>query len=274
MRPRVPEGPRFLRSDGTPDKMTRVHKEQKWINETKEPEVLHSPNAPLRSVVIELLQSNLLNVIVAEGDKYLGVGTLPKVTALIALWRDRNTPIYKIFLEPLKRLEERVPPITDEMNDKDVSKLLDENALIDEYPVVSNEKVVAILPVREIIGKYSPSAPSVQLSSIAQEVPKVGSVGEALLVMEEKGVPVVLVEDKVLDARSVLKKIWDERRKSIGEVSFDDVATENFNLFKASLTLKEILEEIDPHKVDYILVDDDGKVKYVPLGRVASKLLH
>ena len=275
MRPRVPEGPRFLRSDGTPDKATRIHKEHKWYNEVIEPEFLHAPSSPLRPAVIEILSRNISNVIVAEGDKYQGVVRLPKLASSLALWREREVPIYKLLLEPLKRFEEGIPAITEDSPDKEVASLLNANPCIDEYPVVSSEgKVVAILPIREIIAKYVPQMSTVTLKEVVDdEVPVVGSVGEALMIMRDKEVPVVYVEDKVLDARDVLKTIWENRRLNIGEVSYESVLKEA-NVFKGDVSLKDVLSELDVMKVDYILVEDGNKVKYVPLGRIASRIFH
>jgi hypothetical protein len=273
MKSRVPEGPRFLRSDGAPSKPTRVHKEQRWIEEVREPEMLHSPSAPLRTAVVELLYQRFLNVVLAEGDKYVGVAKVPKIASTIALWRDREQYVFRILLQPLKRVEEYSPPITNLMGDREVSEIIENNPNVDEYPVVSHEKVTAILPIREIVYKHTPNAPAVTLSSLALPVPAVGSVGEALLSMRENDVPVALVEGKLLDARDVLKRIWESRRSKVGEIAYEDLLREDFSLIKGSTSLKDVLNDIDPYKYDYILIDDEGKVKYIPLGRIASKLL-
>jgi len=275
MRSHVPEGPRFLRSDGTPDKSTRIHKEHKWHKEVVEPEFLHAPNSPTRVAVIEMLKRNISNVILAEGDKYQGVVELPRLAASLALWRDRDVPVYKVLLEPLKRFENKIEPISEESSDREVSLLLEKYPLLDEYPVITEEdKVVGVLPVREILSKYAPQLLSTPIKELdGEEVPVVGSIGEALMIMEEKMLPVVFVEDKTLDARSVLEVVWNNRRVKIGEIGYNASLKEPA-IFKGEISVKDILSEINLSKVDYILVDDEGKVKYVPLGRIASKIFH
>jgi CBS domain-containing protein len=248
-----------------------VHKEAKWLNEVKDVEMLFSPHTPLRPAVTELLKAHVNNVITADGDKYLGVALLPKIAATIALWRERETPIYKVLMEPIKRVESYVPPLTAETSDKEVREILAKHPLVDEYPAVEDHKVAAILPVRELIVKYTPNAPQIMIKELAEEIPTVGSVGEALMIMEEKELPVVAVEDKVLDARKVLERVWEMRRYTVAHLQFDDLLEEP-QAVKATVSLKEVLENIDPMKVDYILVDDEGKLKYVPLGVIASKV--
>jgi len=272
MRPRTPEGPRFLRSDGTPEKLTRVHKEYKWVQEVGEPEALHSPSTTFRAVLLDMLNTHRLNVIVADGDKYVGIATLPKLAAAISLWRERETPIYKILLEPLKRIEEKVEPLVDGMGVKEVAEVLRKlPPAVDEAPVVKEEKVVGVLKLREVIAKY---VSDVTLGSLAVRIPTVGSVGEALMEMENKDLPVVMVEDRALDARDVAKRIWEERTKPVGSVHFEDLLTEPYEVFKESVTLREALEHLDPHKVDYILVELGEGYGIVSVPKLAAHLIH
>jgi CBS domain-containing protein len=251
--------------------MTRIHKEAKWLDDAREPEALHNPHTTFRAALLEMLTNHTLNVIVADGDKYEGVITLPRLVAAIALWRDREQPIYKILLEPLKREMQRVEPIVDGMGDKEVAEVLRKAPAMDEFPIVKEEKVVGVLPVREIVAKRVSDA---TLGSLAEPLPRVGSVGEALMEMKEKGLPVVAVEERVVDARDVAKRIWEERTKPIGHVTFEDLAVEPYEVFKDSVKVRDALETLDPHKVDYILVETGEGYAVVTLNKLAAHLLH
>ncbi len=242
------------------------------MQEAYEPEALHSPNSTFRATLLEFLNVHRLNVIVADGDKYVGLATLPKLVAAIALWRERELPIYKILLEPLKRIESKVEPILDGMGDKEVAQVLRKApAAVDEMPVVKEEKVVGVLKIREVIAK---EVSDVTLGSLAEPVPRVGSVGEALMEMESKELPVVAVEDRILDARDVAKRIWEERTKPIGHVSFEDLLVEPYEVFKENVTVREVMEHLDPHKVDYILVESGEGYGIVSLPKLAAHLIH
>lgn len=269
----MPEGTRYLRSDGTPSKLSRKHKEEKWISYVKEPEEVHSPQANLRSIILELLNSRTIsNVILADGDKYVGIARLPKIAASIALWHERDTPIYEIFLEPVKRVEEKVTPIDGEMSDKEVRELIKNEPLIDLYPVVEEGKVVASLPIREILATRVSDLPAIQLGELALELPRANTLGEALMLMDEKVFPIVLVGDKVLKARDVLMKIWEERRNPIGEVSFDGLLKEP-HIISENVTLKEVIELIKPETDDGILISVKGEVRYVPWSLIFSQMI-
>ena len=272
MRPRTPEGPRFLRSDGTPDKQTRIHTEAKWLDYVKPPEALHSPNATFRVAFLEFLTNNRMNIILADGDKYLGVTTLPKVVGATALWRERDEPVYKILMEPLKRVEERMTPLVDGSNDKEVAEALNKAPpSVDEVPVVKGERVVGVLNVRDVASKEVLDVP---VGELAVRLPTVGSVGEALMEMEEKGLPVVAVEDRLLDARDVARRIWEERTLPVGSIKIEDLLIEPYEVYKQNVSLREALENFDPHKEDYLLVDLGEGYGIVPLVKVAAKAIH
>jgi len=271
MKPRTPEGPRFLRSDGTPDKLTRIHKEQKWLEDAGEPEALHSPNTTFRAALLEMLTLHRLNVIVADGDKYVGLATLPRLAATVALWKERDLPIFKILLEPLKRIEERAEPVEDGMGDKEVASVLEAlPPAVDEVPVVKEDKVVGVLRLRDLISKRVSEA---TLGTLAEELPVVGSVGEALMIMEQRGLPVTVVEDRILDARDVAKRIWEERTEAVASVRFEDLLTEPYEVFKESVTLRDALEHVDIYKTDYLLVELGEGYGFVSIPRLAAHLL-
>ncbi len=273
MKPRTPEGIRYLRSDGTPSKLSRKHKEEKWVKFASPLEEVHSPQANLRSVVLELLHTRTIsNAIIADGDKYVGVARLGKIAASIALWHDRNAPIYEILLEPIKRVEERLEPIDSEMSDKEVRELITKEPLLDLYPVVENGKLVASVATREALISHASEVQRVQLSEIALDMPQANTVGEALMLMNEKGVPAVLVHDKVLKARDVLSKIWEERRRKISELSFEDVLEEP-QVVSSNLTLKDALDLVKPEMDDVILVSSQDGIRYVPWSLAFAHLL-
>ncbi len=264
---RRPEGPRFLRSDGTPPKPTRVHKEQRWLDEAREPEVLHTPATPFRVALLEMLNRNLLNVIVTDGDKYVGLVTLPRIASEIALWEKADVPIYKVLLEPLKRALVSAKPLSLSMDDKEVSEVLKETVPSDEYPIVQDEKAVGILPLREVVAKRPCDS---TLGNLAVEVPKANDVKSALKVMYESLAPVVRVEDRVIDARDLAKRIWEERTLEVGALSLNDLPHEPYETFKESVKLSEAIESLDIHKVDYILVEREGGLAYVPINVAAA----
>jgi len=194
------------------------------------------------------------------------------LAATVALWREREAPIYKILLEGIKRIEEKVAPVADGMGDKEVAEVLSSlPPSVDEVPVVKEEKVVGVLRVREVLLRGSVDVP---VGSLAEPLPSVGSVGEALMEMENKDLPVVMVGDRVLDARDVARRIWEERTEEIGRVRFEDLLTEPYEVFKENVTIKEVLDSLDPLKVDYVLVERGEGYGVVPLPKLAAKVIH
>ena len=269
----MPEGTRYLRSDGTPSKISRKHRDENWIKYVKSPEEVHSPQANLRAVVLELLHTHLIsNVILADGDKYVGVARLPKIAASIALWHERDMPIYEILLEPVKRVEERLEPIDSEMSDKEVRELLKSEPLLDLYPVTEEGKVVASLPVREALASHLSELPTVQLRDLSMEVPNASTLGEALILMNERALPVVLVGDKVIKARDVLTRIWEERRKSVSDITFDDLLKE-VHVFNESVTLRDAIELVKPEADEGILISVRDEIRYVPWSVVFAQVI-
>ena len=273
MKPKTPEGTRYLRSDGTPNKATRRHKEENWIKYAKSPEEVHSPQANLRAIVLELLNSHFIsNVILADGDKYVGVARLPKIAASIALWHERDAPVYEILLEPVKRVEEKLEPIDSEMSDKEVKELLKSEPLLDLYPVTEEGKIVASLPVREVLATHLSELPAVQLRELSMELPSASTLGEALMLMNEKALPVVLVGDKVIKARDVLARIWQERRKSVSDINFEDLLKEA-HVFNESVTLRDAIELVKPEADEGILISVRDEIRYVPWSVVFAQVI-
>ncbi len=264
---RRPEGPRFLRSDGTPPKLTRVHKEQRWLDEARELEVIHTPATPFRAALLEMLNRNVLNVIVGDGVKYLGLVTLPKLASEVALWEKKDEPIYKVLLEPLKRALMNARPLTLDMGDKEVREVLEQAPPSDEYPIVQGDKAVGILPLREVVAKRPCEA---ALGSIAKPVPVAKDLNEALKVMYETSSPVVSIEDRVLDSRDLAKRIWEERTLEVGQLSLNDLPHEPYEVFKENVKLSEAVESLDIHRVDYVLVKGEGGLAYVPINVAAA----
>ncbi len=266
-----PEGPRFLRSDGTPSKLTRIHKEQHWLDEARELEVVHTPASPIRVAILEMINRNILDVIISDGDKYLGLVTLPKLVSEIALWEKKDEPIYKVFLEPLKRALIKVKPLDLGMDDKEVAEILSSAVPSDEYPIVQEEKVVGMLPLREVVAKRPCDK---ALGSIAREVPVAKDITEALKLMYETASPVVGVEERIIDSRDLAKRIWEERTHNVGDLSLNDLPHEPHEVFKENVRLSEAIESLDIHKADYILVKKEGGLAYVPINVAASCNIH
>jgi hypothetical protein len=98
-------------------------------------------------------------------------------------------------------------------------------------------------------------------------------VGEALMIMSEKGVPIVRVKERLLDARTVLNTIWENRGKEIGSVNLESALKRKYETFSASMTINELLEEVEIKNLDYVIVEHKGSIEYLTWGKVAAKLI-
>ncbi len=257
---RFPEGMRWVRSDGTPDKATRVHKEMEWHKYLREVEHLHTPQTPIRVAYLEFLHEPYYNLIVTEGTKYLGV--VRPTTLLNDLLKWGDVPFYKVLSEPLKRIVEEGVKLKLETDDREFREVIKRGQL--RIPVLRNVDVIGEVDLFEV---FRDVPPKVDVFLKAKQIPsleKEASIVDALDLLSSS--PVILVDNKVLDIAILLRALWKKelRRKKVNEINLriSDLRLENIKPVKSAEEAKDYM--ITHHK-PYAIIKDEGEFKVILL---------
>ncbi len=257
---RFPEGVRWVRSDGTPDKMSRIHKEMEWHKYLKEVEHLHTPQTPLRVAYLEFLNEPFHNLIVAEGTKYLGIARAYTLLKDLFSWGD--VPFYKVLTEPLKRIIESGVSLNIDADDKAFWEVVKKGQL--RIPVLRGEEVIGEVDLFDVLRE---TTPKVDVLLKARQIPSLereATLVDALDLLAQS--PVVLVDDKALDISTILKALWKKefRRKKISELNLkvEEVELERLTVCK---NIEEVKDFMLTHHKPYAVTKDERGYKVITI---------
>ena len=257
---RFPEGIRWVRSDGTPDKATRVHKEAEWHKYVKEVEHLHTPQTPIRSAYLEFLGEPYHNLIVAEGVKYAGI--VRALTLLKDLFKWGNVPFYKVLAEPIKRIIENGETLKLDSDDKEFWQVVKRGQL--RVPVLKGEDVVGEVDLFDVLRDVTPKVDVLLKARKIPSLEKDANIVDALDLLSSS--PVVLVDDKALDVASILRALWKKelRRKTINEINLkvSDIEMEKIKPVK---TAEDAIDYMLTYHKPYAIIKDEGEFKVILL---------